>query len=57
MLLKLGGFKYATSTDLNILYYNIQISNGVSNLCTSVLANLSQIMAEKLEGPISNVCG
>ena len=57
MLLKLEGFKYATSPDLNILYYNIQLSNGVSNLCTSVLANLSQIMAEKLEGPISNVFG
>ena len=54
MLLKLEGFKYATLPDLNILYYHIQISEDASNLCTSLLATLSRIMAEKIEGPISH---
>ena len=57
MLLKLEGFKYATLPDLNILYYHIQISEDASNLCTTLLATLSQIMAEKREGPISHTYG
>ena len=37
MLLKLEGFQYATSLDLNMRYYHIQLSENVSNFCTSTL--------------------
>ena len=37
MLLKLEGFKYATSLDLNMGYYYIRLSKNSSNLCTIVL--------------------
>ena len=37
MLLKLEGFKYATSLDLNMGYYHIQLSKNESNLCTIIL--------------------
>ena len=57
MLLKLEGFKYATLLDLNILYYHTQISEDASNLCTTLVATLSQIMAEKIKGPISHTHG
>ena len=33
MLFKLGGFQYATSLELNMVYYHIQISENSSNLC------------------------
>ena len=37
MLLKLEGFQYATSLDLNMGYYHIQIIENASNLCTIIL--------------------
>ena len=37
MLLKLEGFQYAASLDLNIGYYHIWLSENASNLCTIVL--------------------
>ena len=36
-LLQLEGFQYATSLDLNIGYYHIQLSENASNLCTIIL--------------------
>ena len=37
MVLKLEGFQYATSFDLNMGYYHIQLSENASNLCTIIL--------------------
>ena len=37
MLLELEGFQYATSLDLNMGYYHIQLSENASNLCTTIL--------------------
>jgi Reverse transcriptase (RNA-dependent DNA polymerase) len=37
MLLKLEGFKYATSLDLNMGYYHIKLSPESKRLCTIVL--------------------
>ena len=37
MLLKLEGFQYATSLDLNMGYYHNPLSKNVSNLCTIIL--------------------
>ena len=37
MLLKLEGFQYAKSLDLNMVYCNIQLSINASNLCTYML--------------------
>jgi Reverse transcriptase (RNA-dependent DNA polymerase) len=37
MLLKLEGFKYATSLDLNMCYYHIELSPHSKQLCTIVL--------------------
>ena len=37
MLLKLEGFWYATSIDLNMGYYYIPFSDNTSNLCTIIL--------------------
>jgi hypothetical protein len=37
MLLKLEGFKYATSLDLNMGYYHIELSPHSKQLCTIVL--------------------
>ena len=37
ILLKLEGFQYATSIDLNMGYYHIRISNNTNNLCTIIL--------------------
>ena len=37
MLLKLEGFQYATSLDLNMGYYRIQNFENASNLCTIIL--------------------
>ena len=37
MLLKLEGFQYATSLDLNMGYYHIQLSKNASNLCEIIL--------------------
>jgi hypothetical protein len=36
MLLKLEGFKYATSLDLNMGYYHIKLSPESKRLCTIV---------------------
>ena len=37
MLFKLEGFQYAMSLYLNMVYYHIQPSENVSNLCTIVI--------------------
>ena len=37
MLLKLKGFQYAKSLDLNMGYYHIRLSKNVSNLCKIIL--------------------
>ena len=37
LILKLEGFKYATSLDLNMGYYHIRFSTDASNICTSIL--------------------
>ena len=37
MLLKLEGFQYATSLDLNMGYYHIRLIQNASNLCTIIL--------------------
>ena len=37
MLLKLEGFQYATSLDLNMGYYHIRLIKNASNLCTIIL--------------------
>ena len=37
ILLKLEGFKYATSLDLNMGYYHIELSPDSRKLCTIVL--------------------
>ena len=37
ILLKLEGFRYATSLDLNMGYYHIRLSENESNLCKIVL--------------------
>ena len=37
ILLKLEGFKYATSLDLDMEYYHIRLSENTSNLCTIIL--------------------
>ena len=37
MLLKLEGFQYATSLDLNMEYYHILLIKNASNLCTIIL--------------------
>ena len=36
ILLKMEGFKYATTLDLNMGYYHIQLSPEASKLCTIV---------------------
>ena len=38
ILLKLEGFQYAMSPDLNMGYYHIQLRKNVSNLCKIVIA-------------------
>ena len=62
MILKLEGFKYATSLDLNTGYYHIIISKYAINLCTIILkwgkyrykcipmgfSNLQEIFQEKM---------
>ena len=37
MLLKLEGFQYTTSIDLNMVYFHIQLSGNESNLCTIII--------------------
>ena len=37
MLLKLEGFQYVASLDLNMVYYHIQLRDNESNLCTIIL--------------------
>ena len=37
MIFKFESFQYDTSLDLNIRYYHIQLSENVSNFCTSNL--------------------
>ena len=37
MLFKLEGFQYATSLDLNMVYYHIQLGQNSSNLCKIVI--------------------
>ena len=37
ILLKLEGFQYATSLNLNMVYYHIRLSKNASNLCTIIL--------------------
>ena len=37
MLLKLEGFQYATSLDLNVVYHQIQLKQYSINLCTIIL--------------------
>ena len=37
MLLKLEGFQYATSLDLNMRHYHICLRKNVSNLCTIII--------------------
>ena len=37
MLLNLGGFTYASSLDLNMGYYHIELSPGAKHLCTILL--------------------
>ena len=37
ILLKLEGFQYAISLDLNMRYYHIQLSNNSSNLCVNII--------------------
>ena len=37
MLLKLKGFQYATSLDVNMGYYYITLSDNTSNLCTIII--------------------
>ena len=37
MLFKSNIFHYAMSLDLNMIYYHIQLSESVSNLCTIIL--------------------
>ena len=37
ILLKLEGFKYATSLDLNMGSYHIRLGENTSNLCTIIL--------------------
>ena len=37
ILLKLEGFQYTTSLDLNMRYYHIQHSENASNLCTIII--------------------
>ena len=36
MLLKLEGFQYVTSLDLDIRYYHIQLNKNASNVCTII---------------------
>ena len=36
MLLKLEGFQYSTSLDLNMGYYHILLSKNASNVCTII---------------------
>ena len=38
MLLKLEGFQYATSLDLNMVYYHTRFSENASNLCTIIFS-------------------
>ena len=37
ILLKLEGFQYAKSLDLNMGYYHIRLSKNASNFCTIIL--------------------
>ena len=37
ILLKLEGFQYATSLDLNMVYYHIRLRENASNLCTIII--------------------
>ena len=37
ILLKFEGFQYATSLDLNMGYYNIQLIDNATNSCTIIL--------------------
>ena len=36
MLLKVEGFQYAKSLDLNMGYYHIRLIKNASNLCTNI---------------------
>ena len=38
MLLQFEGFGYATPLGLNMMYYHIQLTENVSNLCTIILS-------------------
>ena len=38
MLIKLEGFQYYASLDLNMVYYHIQVTEDASNLCTVILS-------------------
>ena len=37
MLLNIEGFKYASSLDLNMVYYHIRLSKQAGKLCTIIL--------------------
>ena len=37
MLLKLNGFQYATSLDINMVYYHIILTSDATNLCRIIL--------------------
>ena len=37
IILNLEGFQYATSLELNMVYYHIRLSDQASNLCTIIL--------------------
>ena len=37
MLLKLYGYHYTTSLDLNMVYYHMRLSENESNLCTIII--------------------
>ena len=37
MLLKLEGFRYSKSIDLNMGYYDIRLRKNASNLCTIII--------------------
>ena len=54
LMLKLEGFKYATSLDLNMGYYHLEIHPESKHLCTIVLP-WGKYEYQKL--PIVNVCG
>ena len=54
MLLKLEGFQYTASLDLNMGYYHIQLRESISNLCTIIISR-GKYQYKRLQMGVANL--